>query len=94
METVEGGGSLAAARVVVTNIDKGSQAETLGVMPKWSIKSVNGVEVTGFSSAEKMLKEGAAKLSDAERGTRFGELPDEVVLTFAWPPARARELGG
>eukprot|EP00446_Apocalathium_sp_SHHI-4_P038633 CAMPEP_0177315972 /NCGR_PEP_ID=MMETSP0368-20130122/12743_1 /TAXON_ID=447022 ORGANISM="Scrippsiella hangoei-like, Strain SHHI-4" /NCGR_SAMPLE_ID=MMETSP0368 /ASSEMBLY_ACC=CAM_ASM_000363 /LENGTH=158 /DNA_ID=CAMNT_0018775205 /DNA_START=70 /DNA_END=547 /DNA_ORIENTATION=- len=58
-------GPVGPAKVVVTKIDKDSQAETLGVMPKWSIKSVNGVEVTGFSRAEKMLKEGAAKLSDA-----------------------------
>mmetsp|Transcript_35968 Transcript_35968/g.116401 ORF Transcript_35968/g.116401 Transcript_35968/m.116401 type:complete len:200 (+) Transcript_35968:95-694(+) len=58
-------GPVGPAKVVVTSVDTASQAETLGVKPKWSIKAVNGVEVTGFSSAEKLLKEGAAKLSDA-----------------------------
>jgi len=58
-------GPVGPAKVVVTRVEKASLAEALGVQPKWSIKAVNGVEVTGFSSAEKLLKEGAAKLSDA-----------------------------
>mmetsp|Transcript_81442 Transcript_81442/g.229352 ORF Transcript_81442/g.229352 Transcript_81442/m.229352 type:complete len:193 (+) Transcript_81442:63-641(+) len=58
-------GPTGPAKVVVKSVGKASQAETLGVKSKWSIKAVNGVEVTGFSSAEKLLKEGAAKLSDA-----------------------------
>mmetsp|Transcript_1674 Transcript_1674/g.4943 ORF Transcript_1674/g.4943 Transcript_1674/m.4943 type:complete len:214 (-) Transcript_1674:158-799(-) len=58
-------GPTGPAKVVVKSVGKASQAETLGVKSKWSIKAVNGVEVTGFSRAEKMLKEGAAKLSDA-----------------------------
>jgi len=58
-------GPVGPAKVVVTRVEKASLAEALGVQPKWSIKAVNGVHVTGFPSAEKMLKEGAAKLADA-----------------------------
>jgi len=58
-------GPMGPAKVVVTRVEKASPAEALGVQPKWSIKAVNGVHVTGFPSAEKMLKERAAKLADA-----------------------------
>mmetsp|Transcript_56698 Transcript_56698/g.183675 ORF Transcript_56698/g.183675 Transcript_56698/m.183675 type:complete len:200 (-) Transcript_56698:358-957(-) len=58
-------GPTGPAKVVVKSVGKASQAETLGVKSKWSIKAVNGVLVTGFQQAEKLLREGADKLSEA-----------------------------
>mmetsp|Transcript_81443 Transcript_81443/g.229356 ORF Transcript_81443/g.229356 Transcript_81443/m.229356 type:complete len:193 (+) Transcript_81443:63-641(+) len=58
-------GSTGPAKVVVKSVGKASQAETLGVKSKWSIKAVNGVLVTGVQQAEKLLMEGADKLSEA-----------------------------
>jgi len=58
-------GPTGPAKVVVKSVGKASQAETLGVKSKWSIKAVNGVLVTGVQQAEKLLMEGADKLSEA-----------------------------
>jgi len=58
-------GPTGPAKVVVKSVGKASQAETLGVKSKWSIKAVNGVLVTGVQQAEKLLREGADKLSEA-----------------------------
>jgi len=62
---MSGGGCCApkgSAKVVVKKLQKGGQADVLGVKLGWKIKSVNGVDVTGLQQAKKMLDEQSVKL--------------------------------
>jgi len=49
----------------VKKVDKEGQAETMGVKVKWSAKSINGMQVSGLKSAQKLLEESIAKLPEA-----------------------------
>jgi len=53
------------AHIAVKKVDKKGQAETMGVQLRWRVKSINGTEVTGLKSAQKLLEESIAKLPEA-----------------------------
>lgn len=53
------------ACVVVSRVEKNRQADKLGVKKGWSVKAINGTEVTGLEQARKLLEEGKAKLGEA-----------------------------
>merc|ERR1719469_283439 len=53
------------AKVVVKKVEKGGQAEYLGVKRSCRLKSINGVEVTGLEQARKLLAEHVTKLPEA-----------------------------
>ena len=48
------------AKVVVKKLEKGGQAERLGVKRGWVVKSVSGMEVTGLQQGKQLLARVAA----------------------------------
>jgi len=66
--TRSGGGCCASApksKVVVSKVEKGKQADKLGVKRGWAIKAVNGTHVTGLEEATKLFDDGKSKLAEA-----------------------------
>ncbi len=53
------------ANVVVKKLEKGSQAERLGVKRGWVVKSVSGMEVTGLQQGKQLLARIAAHTPDS-----------------------------
>lgn len=58
-------GKASKARVVVKKLQKGGQAEKLGVQRSWALGHVNGTQVTGLAQARELLAECLAKLPEA-----------------------------
>ena len=58
------GGKAPEWKVTVKTVEKGKQAAKLWVVKGWSIRSINGTEVTGLEHANKLLSEASAALSD------------------------------
>lgn len=58
-------GPAGQAQVAVKKVDKKGQAETLGVKRGWSVKSINGTDVTSLKPSQKLLEGSVAKLPKA-----------------------------
>jgi len=69
LELALGGGRFCGAKgqagVVVKTLEKGGQAEVLGVQRSWKVTCINGTEVTGLQQARCILADSVAKLPEA-----------------------------
>jgi hypothetical protein len=58
-------GKASKAKIVVKTVQKGGQAEQLGIKRSWVLKQVDGTEVTGLEQAQTLLNAGVVKLPAA-----------------------------